>query len=75
MLGIFNALKGFFEFIISIVGFVIRIFEDLAYVVKILADTVLRLPLYLGFLPTIVVSLFVVYVCCLCFFCKNPSAD
>lgn len=59
MLGIFDAIKGFFEFIISIVGFVIRIFQDLAYVVKILADTVLRLPLYLGFLPTIVVSLFV----------------
>lgn len=58
MFGIFEAIKGFFEFIISVIGFVISLFKDLANVVRILAQTVVSIPAYLGFLPTVIVSLF-----------------
>lgn len=58
MFGIIDAIKGFFDFIVSLVGFVLKIFQDLIYVVKILGQTVANIPTYLGFLPTVVLSLF-----------------
>lgn len=59
MIGVINLIKGFFEFVVSIVNFVLKILQDLIYVVKILGQTVANLPTYLGFLPTTVLALFV----------------
>ena len=58
MSGIFEAIKSFFTFIISSVQFAIKLIKDLIYVVKMLGLTVAKIPTYLGFLPTVVISMF-----------------
>lgn len=60
MSGIFEAIKGFFTFVVSAVEFVIKLIKDLVYVVGMLKDVVLRIPTYLGFLPTTLISMFAV---------------
>ena len=58
MSGIFEAVKGFFSFVTSFVDFILKLIQDLVYVVGMLKDTIQRLPGYLGFLPTTVVAMF-----------------
>lgn len=62
MLGIFDAIKGFFTFIVSIVQFILNLIKDLVYVVKLIGQTVIKIPSMLGFLPGTVIALFMVCV-------------
>lgn len=58
MFAIFEAIKSFIEFIISVVGFVIALFRDLVFAIGTMRKVVLRLPGLLGFFPTAVIALF-----------------
>lgn len=62
MLGIFDAIKGFFEFIVSIVEFLFGLIKDLVYVVRMIGKAAISIPTYIGFLPTVLISLFLVSV-------------
>lgn len=60
MLGIFDAVKSFFEFVIGAVKFFVKLLHDLLYVLDMIAAVVVKMPSYLGFFPTVVISLFAV---------------
>lgn len=66
MKAITDFLSGIGNGIMSIVDFVIGFFEDIAYIVKLTGEFVLKIPEYLGFLPpsvlAIVVSIFSIVV-------------
>lgn len=64
MAGIFEAVKSFFQFVIGAVQFVIKLVHDLLYVLDMIAAVVVKMPSYLGFLPTVVLSLFAVCLSC-----------
>lgn len=53
---IFNVVKNIGNFFTSIVDFVIDFFSDLVYVIELLAETVVNIPQYLGFFPSVIVS-------------------
>lgn len=56
---ILNFLKGILDFFVGLVQFVVKIMGDLVYVVKLLGETVAKLPDYLHFLPSAVVAVLV----------------
>lgn len=53
---IYNAIKSLVNFFDSVIDFVIDFFQDLVYVIDLLAETVTSIPDYLGFFPTILVT-------------------
>lgn len=62
MSGIISLIKGFFEFVISAIGFAIKLIKDLVYVVQMLGKVALKIPSYLSFMPTVIISMFVVCI-------------
>lgn len=59
MQAIFDVIKGIGQFISSLVTIVVKVLEDLVYVVQILLASIPKIPTYLSFLPSAVLSLFV----------------
>lgn len=53
---IYNAIKSLVSFFDSVIDFIIDFFQDLVYVIDLLAETVKSIPEYLGFFPTILVT-------------------
>lgn len=53
---IFNIVKNIGNFFTAIVDFVIDFFGDLVYVIDLLADTIVSIPDYLGFFPSILIA-------------------
>ena len=49
--------KGLGDAIVSVFDFVISFFQDIAYLIKLTGDFVLRIPQYLGFIPAEVMAL------------------
>lgn len=62
MFGIFDAIKGFFEFVIGIFRFFLKLLQDLVYTVRMIGKAAGILPDLLQFLPTVLISLFMVTV-------------
>jgi len=58
--GIFDLLKSIGEFFSNIVNFVIRLVQDLIYVVELMGQVIIKIPDYIGFLPSAVISVFLV---------------
>ena len=56
IIDILSAIGNFFK---SVVDFIVSLFEDLVYVIKLLGQTVAKLPDYLGFLPSVAIAVFV----------------
>lgn len=54
---IIDFFKGLADFFVSVVNFVISFFEDLAYIVKLLGDFVLKIPSFFGWLPSSVLAI------------------
>ena len=55
---IINFIKDIAELLFTIGKMAIKFVEDIIYMIKLLAETVLNLPQYLGFLPASVLSAF-----------------
>lgn len=53
---IINILKAIGDFFSSVVDFVVKLFSDLVYVVKLLGETMAKLPQLLGFFPSSVLA-------------------
>lgn len=53
---IFDVIKNIGNFFTSIVDFVIDFFGDLVYVIDLLADTIVSIPDYLGFFPSVLIA-------------------
>ena len=56
IIDILTSIGNFFK---TVVDFVVKLFQDLVYVIKLLGETVAKLPTYLGFLPTVAIAVFV----------------
>lgn len=54
---IFNALIDFFNLVGSLVTFIIDLFQDLVYVIKLIGVFIVKIPKYIGWLPTTCVAL------------------
>ena len=59
---IINILKAIGDFFASVVDFVVKLFSDLVYVVKLLGETVAKLPSLLGFFPSSVLAVLLLAV-------------
>lgn len=61
-----NALLDFFkgigDAIVAVFDFVISLFEDLIYMIKLLGQVVLNIPVYFSWLPAPVLALIVVII-------------
>lgn len=53
---IWNVVKDIGSFLSKTVEFILDLFEDLVYIVKLLGEVVLDIPEYLGVFPTVIVS-------------------
>lgn len=62
MQAIFDLFTGFIDLVTFIVEYVIGMIEDIVYMVQLLGDIVLELPNYLGWLPTVVVTNFMLII-------------
>lgn len=60
MTALFDLIKGIAQFIVNIVQFVINLVSDLISIISLMTNTLVRLPVYLSFLPTAIVSLLLV---------------
>lgn len=49
--------KGFGDAVVSVFDFIISFFQDIAYLIKLTGDFVLRIPQYLSFIPPEVMAL------------------
>lgn len=58
MFGLFNLIKGFFEFVTSVIQFVIKLIGDLVYIVGLIGQAIIKIPSYIGFLPASVIAVF-----------------
>lgn len=56
---IINILKSIGDFFATVAEFVVKLFQDLVYIVKLLGETVAKLPDLLGFLPSSVLAILV----------------
>lgn len=54
--------KSFTDIVSSFVDFVIGLFEDLVYMIKLLGQVVLNIPVYFSWLPGEVLALVVVLI-------------
>lgn len=54
--------KSFTDIVSSLVDFVIGLFEDLVYMIKLLGQVVLNIPVYFSWLPGEVLALIVVLI-------------
>lgn len=54
--------KSFTDIVSSLVDFVIGLFEDLVYMIKLLGQVVLNIPVYFSWLPAEVLALVVVLI-------------
>lgn len=59
MQAIFDVLKSIGEFFSNVIDFVVTLFQDIVYVVKIIGATIAKIPDYLSFLPPAVLAAFV----------------
>lgn len=59
MAALTNFLSGIGDGLISVVNFVIDFFKDIAYLVKLTGEFVLKVPDYLSWLPTEVLALLI----------------
>lgn len=62
MSAIFDVLTGFIDLCTFIVDFVISTIEDLVYMVGLLGEITLKLPDYLGWLPSSIVTHFLLII-------------
>lgn len=60
MQAIFDVLKSIGELFANLVFFVVELLGDLVYVVSLMGQTIAKVPSYLGFLPSVIVSTFVI---------------
>lgn len=56
---IINILKSIGDFFATVAEFIVKLFEDLVYIVKLLGETVAKLPELLGFFPSSVLAILV----------------
>lgn len=56
---IVNFFKMLIDLLVGAVQFVVKLLKDLVYVVQLLGQAVANLPQYLGFLPSMAVSVLV----------------
>lgn len=56
---IFDVLTSIGNFFTSIVEFLISFIGDLVYAIKLIGETVIQIPSYLGFLPSAVLAIFI----------------
>lgn len=54
---IFNILKQIGDFFTSVGQFIVKLFNDLVYVIELVGDTVADIPKYLGWLPSELLAL------------------
>lgn len=54
--------KGIGEAIVSVIDFVIGLFEDLIYMIKLLGQVVLNIPAYFSWLPAEVIALVILLI-------------
>lgn len=54
--------KSFTDIVSSLVDFVIGLFEDLVYMIKLLGQVVINIPVYFSWLPGEVLALVVVLI-------------
>lgn len=60
MQAILDVLKSIGEFFSTVINFVVNMVQDLVYVVELMGMTIAKIPQYISFLPSSVVSIFVV---------------
>lgn len=60
MQAILDVLKSIGEFFSTVINFVVKMVQDLVYVVELMGMTIAKIPQYISFLPSSVVSIFVV---------------
>lgn len=53
-------LQGIWDAIITVIEFVVDFIKDIIYVVQLVGETVLKIPEYIGWLPTYVTASIVV---------------
>lgn len=56
---IWEAIQGIWDTIVSIVEFVIDFIKDLIYVIQLVGESVLKIPEYIGWLPTSLVTIII----------------
>ena len=56
---IIDFFKNFIDIVISIVDFVVGLFQDLIYMIKLLGEFIVKIPQYIGWLPTSSIALIV----------------
>lgn len=59
MSDVIKGINTIVDFIRGLIDFVVNLVQDLIYVVQLLAETVVKLPSYFGWLPAGVVALLV----------------
>lgn len=59
MAAIVSILSSIGEFFSTVADFVIKLFDDLVFAVKIIGEAIAKIPSYIGFLPAGLIVLFV----------------
>lgn len=62
MNALLNFIKGIGNAIVSVIDFVMGLFEDLVYMIKLLGQVILNIPNYFSWLPSQVLSLIVIII-------------
>lgn len=62
MNALIDFIKGIGEAIVSVTDFVMGLFEDLVYMIKLLGQVILNIPYYFSWLPSEVLALIVLIV-------------
>lgn len=57
---IYDGIMVIVDFFQTIIDFIVNLVQDLIFVVQLLADVVLNIPNYIGWLPTTCISMLVV---------------
>lgn len=60
--GVFNLITSLVDIVLFICNFVISTIKDLVYMAELLAEMVLQLPSYLGWLPSVVLTNFMLII-------------
>lgn len=60
--GLFNLITSLVDIVLFICNFVISTIKDLVYMAELLGEMVLQLPSYLGWLPSVVLTNFMLII-------------